>query len=141
MDNSLKQYEINVHPDDVGDALEEIAKTMGIKIDHEMLRKSFQVRDPYSEDHVCIFIDENETRNFILTDCTYGDTLSCILVRCYGEICEKVKSKMLEVDTFYRKMGGQETYDDLENTISDPKSGINFMIKIYKNLKIPGVNS
>ncbi len=140
-ENVLKQYEIDVPTDDIKEAVEEIAKAMDINIDYEVLKKAILTENYYTEDNVCIFCDENESRNLIIVDCGGGDTFFTILVRCYGDICEKVKSKMLEVDTELRKTAFQESYDELLNTISNPESAINYITKRYKNLKIPGVNS
>ncbi len=135
MDNLLKQYEISVPFEFTENAVADIAEVLKIHIDYKKLKKAFTTRDPCSEDVICIFCDENDNRNFIMIDCNHH-TFHGIIVRCYGSICEKVKHKMLEVDTELRKMLSEETNDDLENTISDPKSGINFMIKIYKNFEV-----
>ncbi len=133
MDNLLKLYEIEVPFEFTEDTVAEIAQVMKIHIDYKKIKKAFATKDPHSENNICIFCDENDSRNFIMVDCAHH-TFDGIIVRCYGNICEKVKRKMLEIDTGLRIRLSDKPNDDLENRISDPQNSI---IENYTNIKIP----
>lgn len=126
-----KQFLIMFPSDWTWDVVHEMASFMNIPIDDQLFEKALFEEDPQSVNNIAKFYDPNNKENLIVVCCFNDDIFHHLIVRVEDSQSERIKKKLLEIDTQIREPVGQKIQYDLDDYTNDLDHGLNLLEKRF----------
>lgn len=122
------EFDITFPADCIWDVVHELGDYFGIPIDDEAFDVVYyNTERRRSAKNIAAFYDPQNRKNLIVACCFNDDELNGVTMRCDSSCADKVKAKMLEIDTRIRKTGYQELQTDLEDLSQLPNDGLKYL--------------
>jgi len=77
------------------------------------------------------FYDPKDPNNLIVIYCSKNDILDELVVRCVDGQAERIKDKMLEIDTRIRTIARQPLTYSINDSTNDQMDGLQYYTKKY----------
>ena len=127
-----KEYAITFTSDWTWDVVHELGEYCGMPIKDDVLEIALDEDDNNLSNKIVKFYDPQNTNNLIVVCCFNDDIFHYLVVRCDLICSEKIKNKLLEIDTKIRLAAMQEVQKDLTDLSNSPENGLAKLEKDYQ---------
>jgi hypothetical protein len=130
---ATKQYAIAFSSEFTIDAVKELGEFMSIPINEVKLKNAclWESRRNVFVSEITKFYDQKDPNNLIVIYCSKNDILDELVVRCVDGQAERIKNKMLEIDTRIRTIARQPLAYSINDLTNDQMDGLQYYTKEY----------